>query len=181
MPDFWTRLKYAFDSFFSLLSRGELPEEVAREFLTSQQAPTGLLTAKVAPAPERKESVDGAVQTLALLQRDGRLIDFLSEDVAPYPDAQLGAAVRSVHESCKQVVDRYFKLEPILDSEEDKLVTVQAGFDAAAIKLIGNVTGQPPIRGLLRHRGWRVKEASLPSLPQGAGRMVVAPAEVEVP
>jgi len=117
---------------------------------------------------------------LALLQRDGRLIDFLTENISVYPDAQLGAAVRNIHETCRQVLDNYVKLEPILNSEEDQPVTVPAGFDSAAIKLIGNVSGKPPIRGLLRHKGWRVKEVSLPGLPLGAGRMVIAPAEVEL-
>ena len=84
---------------------------------------------------------------LALLQRDGRLIDFLAENISAYPDTQLGAAVRTIHETCRQVLDRYVKLEPILNSEEDQPVTVQAGFDPAAIKLIGNVAGEPPIRG----------------------------------
>ena len=99
---------------------------------------------------------------LALLQRDGRLIDFLAEDISAYPDAQLGAAVRKIHETCRQVLDHYVKLEPIMNSEEDQPVTVQAGFDPAAIKLIGNVAGEPPMRGLLRHKGWRVKEVNLP-------------------
>jgi len=109
-----------------------------------------------------------------------RLVDFLEEDVSSYPDGQLGAAVRSIHNSCRQVLERYIKLEPVLSSEEDHPVTVPAGFDPAAIKLIGNVTGQAPIRGLLRHRGWRVCRVTLPSLPQGSGRAIVAPAEVEV-
>ena len=77
-------------------------------------------------------------------------------------------------------LDHYVKLEPILNSEEDQPVTVPAGFDPAAIKLIGNVVGAPPVRGVLRHKGWRVKEVNLPPLPQGDGRMVIAPAEVEL-
>lgn len=180
MPDFWTRMKYAFRSFFPILTRGEVPEDVARDLVKPPQ-----LAAGAAPAPafavREEQPVDRAVQTLALLQRDGRLVDFLSEDISPYPDAQLGAAVRTVHESCRQVLEKYFKLEPVLDSEEDQPVTVPAGFNAAEIKLIGNVAGAPPVRGLLRHRGWRVKDAHLPALPQGSGRMIVAPAEVEVP
>jgi hypothetical protein len=89
--------------------------------------------------------------------------------------------VRSIHTSCRQVLDRYMKLEPVLSSEEDQPVTVPQGFDPAAIKLVGNVAGEPPLRGLLRHRGWRVTEVNLPSLPQGTGRTIVAPAEVEIP
>jgi hypothetical protein len=117
---------------------------------------------------------------LALLQRDGRLIDFLSEDISVYPDAQLGAATRTIHGACRGVLNHYVKLESILNSEEDQPVTLQAGLDPAAIKLIGNLAGELPVRGVLRHKGWRVKEVNLPPLPQGAGRMVVAPAEVEI-
>jgi hypothetical protein len=89
--------------------------------------------------------------------------------------------VRTIHEACRKVLDHYVKLEPILKSEENQPVTVQAGFDASAIKLLGNVTGAPPVRGVLRHKGWHVKEVNLPPLPQGSGRMVIAPAEVEIP
>jgi hypothetical protein len=178
MIGFSTRVSYAFRCFFALLFSGEIPPDIARA-----------LTAPVTAAPAKPqvaakapvESSDRAVQLLALFQRDGRLVDFLSEDVSPFPDAQLGAAVRTVHAACRQVLDRYMKLEPVILSEEDQPVTVPAGFDPAAVKLIGNVSGQPPVKGLLRHRGWRVKEANLPSLPQGAGRQIVAPAEVEVP
>ena len=126
------------------------------------------------------ESTDRAVQMLALLQRDGRLIDFFTEDIAGYQDAQIGAAVRDVHENCRRVLEHYLKLEPIISSEEGEAVTVQPGFDPAAIKLVGHVTGKPPLRGLLRHRGWRAAHVTLPPLPDGAGRTVVAPAEVEI-
>jgi hypothetical protein len=86
-----------------------------------------------------------------------------------------------VHESCRQVLERYIKLEPIIAADEDQPVTLEAGFDPTSIKLIGNVTVKLPLRGLLRHRGWRVIQVNLPSLPQGPGRSVVAPAEVEIP
>jgi hypothetical protein len=176
MIGFSTRLSFAFRCFFSLLLQGEVPQDILQTLgISNPVAPAKTHAAKVSP-----ESLDRAVQMLALLQRDGSLVDFLTEDVSPYPDAQLGAAVRSIHTSCRQVLDRYFKLQPVLDSEEDQPVTVPAGFDPAAIKLVGNVTGEPPLRGMLRHRGWRVAEVNLPSLPQGAGRAIVAPAEVEL-
>jgi hypothetical protein len=133
-----------------------------------------------ATATRAEEPVDRAVQILALLQRDGRLVDFITEDIASYQDAQIGAAVRDVHESCRKVIEHYFVLEPVISSDEGQVVTVNPGFDPAAIKLIGNVTGTPPLRGQLRHRGWRVARVNMPPLPDGSGREIIAPAEVEV-
>ncbi len=179
MIAFSTRVSYAFRCFFALLVEGKIPPDIARDLVAPPAPATPATKPQSAPKPAA-ESFDRAVQMLALLQRDGRLVDFLEEDISPYPDAQLGAAVRSIHSSCRQVLDRYVKLEPVISSEEDQPVNVPAGFDPAAIKLVGNTSGQGPIKGLLRHRGWRVKEASLPSLPQGTGREIVAPAEVEV-
>src|ERR1700730_12515653 len=187
MNGFCERVAFAFRCFFSILFHGEMPNDIAHNRVRPA-GPVPQARAVAVPSVSRlkqaeqpaSETFDRAVQMLALLQRDGRLIDFLAENISAYPDAQLGAAVRTIHETCRQVLDHYVKLEPILNSEEDQPVTVQAGFDPEAIKLIGNVAGEPPIRGVLRHKGWRVKEVNLPALPQGAGRMVVAPAEVEL-
>ena len=186
MSGFSERVAFAFRCFFSILFHGDIPDDIAQK-LAKTASPVQRALATAIPVSRLKEverpaaeAFDRAVQMLALLQRDGRLIDFLAENVSAYPDAQLGVAVRTIHETCRQVLDQYVKLEPILNSEEDQPVTVPAGFDPAAIKLIGNVVGEPPVRGLLRHKGWRVKEVKLPPLPQGVGRMVVAPAEVEL-
>jgi len=178
------RIAYSLRCFISILLYGQIPGSIALELRNTPAAEGPVAPSEQARPREpgtRPPSYDRAVQMLALLQREGRLIDFFAEDVTPYPDAQLGAAVRSVHQSCRQALEHYVKLEPIIPSEEDRPVTVPAGFDPAAIKVIGNVTGKPPLRGLLRHRGWRVTEVSLPSLPEGESRSVVAPAEVEIP
>ena len=146
MIGFWTRLSYAFRCFFAILSSAEIPPDIASALIkpAADATPTSRTAASTA-APRSKtvdtpaaESADRAVQMLGLLQRDGRLIDFLAEDVTPFPDAQLGAAVRSIHTSCRQVLERYVALGPVIDSDEDQPVTVPAGFDPAAIKLVGN-------------------------------------------
>ena len=187
MNGFWERVGFAFRCFFAILFHGKIPVDIAGKLIKTVGASTE--TASVAPSSTRlataerpaAETFDRAVQMLALLQRDGRLIDFLAENISSYTDEQIGAAVRSIHDTCWQALDQYVKLEPILNSEENQPVTVAAGFDLATIKLIGNVAGAMPVQGVLRHKGWRVKEVNLPPLPQGAGRMVVTPAEVEIP
>ncbi|MFN8486652.1 MAG: DUF2760 domain-containing protein [Caldilineaceae bacterium] len=132
----------------------------------------------VAPPPPS----DGpAIQMLAILQRQGRLIDFLQEDLGLYDDAQIGAAVRSIHEGCKQALTEHVKLEPIYQEPEGSAVVLQPGFDPNAVRLTGNVVGNPPFRGELRHRGWRVAKITLPQRVDGqAQALIVAPAEVEV-
>ena len=180
MIAFSTRVSYAFRCLVAILSKGEIPQDIARALITSPAASSAKAPARAAAEKTSDDSIDRAVQVLFLFQRDARLVDFLTEDVSPYPDSQLGAAVRTIHASCRQVLERYVKLEPVLSGEEDQPVTVPSDIDPATIKLVGNVVGTPPVKGVLRHRGWKVKEVSLPSLPQGAGRKIVAPAEVEI-
>lgn len=119
------------------------------------------------------------MQVVALLQRDGRLVDFLMEDISGYADAQIGAAVRDVHAGCAKMLGRYFTLRPVLDDEEGAAVTIEPGTDPGRVKVVGNTTGTAPIRGVVRHRGWETMRIELPPLPLGS-RTVIAPAEVEV-
>lgn len=136
-----------------------------------------------APSPAALAEVanSGAVQVLAILQRKGRLIDFLQEDIRPYADAQIGAAVRNVHEGCREALAEYIQIEPIYTEAEGSKVSVRDGFDARSVRLVGNVSGQPPFQGTLRHRGWRVARIRLPErVGNAADETVVATAEVEV-
>jgi hypothetical protein len=121
------------------------------------------------------------LRVLAVLQRDGRLIDFLEEDIDAYTDAQIGAAVRDIHRGCRKSLHDYLTIEPVMNAAEEERVTIASDYDPAAIRLIGNLNGAPPFRGVLKHHGWRVKEAHLPSLPATRGdTSVLSPAEVEV-
>jgi hypothetical protein len=123
---------------------------------------------------------DGALALLALLQREGRLVDFLREPLDGFSDADIGAAARDVHRGCRKVLDQHLSLEPVMPGEEEAKVAVPKGFDPAEIRLIGEAKGEPPFRGTLRHHGWRVVDARLPTLADGVDRRVIAPAEVEL-
>jgi len=129
-----------------------------------------------------QSSPQAAVQMLSILQRQGRLIDFLHEDLGRYDDSQIGAAVRNIHQGCKEALNEYLKLEPIFEAEEDNEIAVPTGFDSRAVRLTGDLKGgDPPFRGILRHRGWRVTHVQLPrSTMNQEEDWILAPAEVEV-
>lgn len=133
------------------------------------------------PPPKPPKPSGEPIRFLALLQREGRLVDFLLEDIQSYPDAQIGAAVRDIHRKCHAALKEHLVLEPVLPEAEGSTVKVQAGFDPSAIRLTGNVTGSPPFSGTLQHHGWRAKEIKLAPPPEGQDEMVVTPAEVELP
>lgn len=138
-----------------------------------------------APPPQEahatKKAEDAVLQLLALLQKEGRFIDFLEEDLAPYSDAQVGAAVRPIHEGCRQVLRERFTLERIYSEEEGAEIVVPEDFDRDSVRLTGNVQGKPPFRGTLQHGGWRVNKVDLPPAPAGLDSRIIAPAEVEIP
>ncbi|WP_225785449.1 DUF2760 domain-containing protein [Xenophilus sp. Marseille-Q4582] len=134
-----------------------------------------------APSPVRATAdVDAALQLLALLQREARFVDFLQEDIAPYSDAEVGGAARMLHGGARKVLAETFDLAPIRAESEGSRLTLPAGFDAAAVRVTGNVVGQPPFTGTLQHKGWRATAVRLPALTEGHDTRVIAPAEVEL-
>ena len=136
--------------------------------------------AAVVPIPVRREPDEvAALRLLGMLQQEGRFVDFVQEDLAPYPDEQIGAAARGIHEGCRKALGEHLVLEPVLRGSEGETVTVEPGFDPAAIRLTGNVSGAPPFRGVLRHTGWRAVRADLP-VRRGQDPHLIAPAEVEI-
>ena len=116
----------------------------------------------------------------SLMQREGRLMDFLNEDLDGYDDAQIGSAVRSIHAGCRQLVQEYLNPEPVMDQHEGAVVEVPVDFDPGMIKLTGNVVGEPPFNGILRHKGWQVGKMNLPTLSGSQNAEIIAPAEVEI-
>jgi hypothetical protein len=117
---------------------------------------------------------------LAVMQREGRLLDFFSENLNSYEDDQIGVAVRNIHENCKNALNKYLKPSPVIDKNEGDEVLVPKNFDVSSIKLTGNVVQDPPFLGVLRHKGWQVARLELPTLTSGQNPRILAPAEVEI-
>jgi hypothetical protein len=191
---FGGRLSLAFGSFFAILGNAELAADVRRLRNGETFAPAAPAAAPVAPAapvakpapapapaPAIEEaSPQSALQLLGLLQRNARLVDFVEEDIAGYADADIGAAARLVHEGCRATLREHFTIRPVRTEAEGSRVTIAEGFDAAAIRLTGNVVGKAPFNGTISHRGWRVEEVKLPKLVKTHDAKVIAPAEVEL-
>ncbi|TFW36193.1 DUF2760 domain-containing protein [Massilia horti] len=181
LPSFWSRLSLAFGSFFKILGDAGYAARVRDDQIGPVAAPVAPAPAPApAAAPLRVATPDAALQLLSLLQREARLIDFAHENLSAYADADIGAAARVVHEGCARVLREHFNIEPVRGEAEGSRVTLDEGFDAASVRLTGNVVGKPPFKGTLSHRGWRAAEVRLPQLADKHDARVLAPAEVEL-
>lgn len=188
-----SRFSLAIKSFLALLTNGRLPDEVVaalgltRRIVTPPPASAAAKPepAKSAPAAAQAGPGEGALTLLGVLQREARLVDFLMEDIAPYSDEQVGAAVRSIHENSRKALDRIFDLTPVVDGVEGTVTNLaSAGVkpgDKARVKLIGKVPADGKVEsGVLQHRGWMVSKAELPPAGAAERARIVAPAEIEV-
>jgi len=131
------------------------------------------------PPPPPKPSGE-PVRLLGILQRESRLLDFLMETIQAYTDDQIGASVRDIHAKAQAALKKHVTLEPVLAQQEGAQVSIKPGFDPSSIRLVGNVTGQPPFTGTLQHAGWRAKAIDIPKPPEGQDDFVLMPAEVEL-
>lgn len=134
-----------------------------------------------APALTAEQRHAAGLFLLGILQREGRLLDFLNEDIAGFADADVGAAARLVHEGCRKALSQYVPLAPVVKDAEGAAIEVPRGFDANRYRLTGNVTGEGPWRGSLKHHGWVATSVALPEVPTTVDVKVLAPAEVELP
>lgn len=187
-PSFFVRLWIAFVAPWRVLFSADFGAGVQRLMSGAPALPAPEPEKPPAPEPPpeppkpriERAPVDAALQLLALFQREGRFVDFLEEDVASFSDEEIGAAARVVHEGCRKAIREHFTLAPVKTEEEGTSLEVPKGFDAHAIRVTGNVVGEPPFRGTLQHRGWKVTRAELPKLAEEHDVKVIAPAEVEL-
>jgi hypothetical protein len=188
-PSFLARIPLAFSAFFRTLGNAEFAGRYQNDQVGPVSAPAPAPAPAFTPAPApsftppaplREATPDAALQLLALLQREARLIDFTQENLAGYSDADIGAAARVVHEGCGKVLKEHFTIEAVRTEAEGSRVTLNEGFDAASVRLTGNVVGKAPFNGTLSHRGWRATNVRLPKLAEAHDAKILAPAEVEL-
>ena len=174
-----SRILLAFRCFFNILFSGELSSDVLNALKLTRRGGTTAASKSTAAAPAAPaiKTSDGALQILGIMQRDSRLVDFLMEDISAYSDEQVGAAVRDVQLQSRQTLERYLKLQPVIDGVEGTFTKTE-GLDAAALKFVGKVppSGKAP-GGVLRHKGWKADKVDLPPI---GPTDVLAPAELEI-
>ena len=161
--------------------------KATREQKTKAAMPAGYPEPADAGADARESEADQQARMqrlylhlLSVFQREGRLIDFFAEDLTPYDDAQIGVAVRNIHENCSKTLQKYLKPKAVIEKQEGEEILVPKNFDTDAIKLTGNIAGEPPFKGILRHKGWQAGRIELPVLNPGHNPRVISPAEVEI-
>ena len=126
-----------------------------------------------------EKNIDG-VFLLSLFQKQGRLVDFLQQDIASFSNAEVGEAARVVHDGCARILGDYFTMEAIRTEEEGALVSVDADYNLSEITLTGNLRGSAPYRGELLHHGWKISDQHPPEQLDPKARFIVQPAEIEV-
>jgi hypothetical protein len=164
---------------FKILFDGELAASVAAlragsaktEALPRPSTPEKLETAPAATSNE-------ALQLLSLLQREGRFVDFVEQEITTFGDVEIGAAARLVHEGCRRALHAHGRIVSVRSEAEGAPLTLERALPD--VKLVGNVAGSAPYRGVLRHRGWRVEELTLPRSIGAHDPKLVAPAELEL-
>lgn len=176
----WFIMKFSLSSLFSSET----------SFSNKSSKPYHTAISQSVIAEEKKDYADQKIEQerqrrmflhfLSVLQREGRILDFFSEDLSLYDDEQIGAAVRSIQEDCKKSVEKYLSPQPVLTKEEGEVVEIPIGFDPDSIKLTGNVSGEPPFKGILRHKGWKAGKKEIPKLSDVLDSSIISPAEVEI-
>ena len=195
----WRRIGLAFSVFFRILFDVRYASSIAAQ-LSSAGPPSSegktsegkgadrqstepdwdAAEARPKPEPAPPSPDTGALVLLSLLQGEGRFVDFVQQDIAAYPDADVGAVARVVHSGCRKVLSSHLRIAAIRGESEGQRVALEPGFDPHRIKLTGNVAGTGSLNGVLRHRGWQATEVHLPTVVDRAGTQVLCPAEVEL-
>ncbi|MSU36489.1 MAG: DUF2760 domain-containing protein [Pedosphaera sp.] len=179
-PGFFARLPIAFACFGRALADAAFARQVA-SLLAGAGAASVAKADPIAPTELPAERTHAAaLALLAMLQREGSFVDFLQDDIASYPDADVGGAERVVHSGCRKVLSQCLALEPAIKDGEGARVRVPAEFDTCRIRLTSNVTGQPPFHGTLKHHGWIATTIRFPVVAANMDPRVLAPAEVEL-
>ncbi|MCJ8332360.1 MAG: DUF2760 domain-containing protein [Lentisphaeria bacterium] len=177
-----SRIGDAFKAFFLVMGGTELVPKGEQEKVdlkddseeTKIDLEAELKTARLAAFKE------GAVYSLQLLQREGRLIDFLQEDIGAYSNEQIGTAVRQIHTDCSAALQENFSVEALREEAEGDTLDIGNELNPNLMQLTGNVPDNGPYKGVLRHKGWVAAKLNLPERHGDIDPTIIKAAELEI-
>lgn len=135
------------------------------------------------PAKPEPTQTGEALILLSLLQEKGRFLDYVTEDITAFNDAQVAAASRVVHQGCSAVIKECLALSPTHEGKEGDRITLDKSSDPNRYRLLGKVPQEPPYQGVVVHRGWQTTKLALPRFTRPVdptGPNVITPMDVEV-
>ncbi|WP_440617967.1 DUF2760 domain-containing protein [Cysteiniphilum sp. 6C5] len=156
----------------SCLIKGKLENVIAKPAIDAKQ--------EIGKSEEGVDDADSAKQLLSILQRKGRLLDFLAQNLDHYDNEQVATVARVVHDQCKKALESYCTLAPVYHDQENDEIVLEANYDKYSVELTGNVVHSTRFKGKLIHQGWKVEEMHLPKVAKEANLDILQPAEVEV-
>jgi hypothetical protein len=160
------------------------PSETTDSATQIVAAPVALSEPKKSSTPKPAQPTapirNDAITLLAALQREARFVDIVKEPLGNYTNEQVGAATRDVLRDCGTVLDRMFKLGPIIEQEEGAQVEIPAGADSDRYRITGKTTDETTA-GALVHHGWQAQQCELPKWTGSKeSALIISPAELEV-
>jgi len=125
-------------------------------------------------------AANSAADLLSVLQKNGRFVDFMQQNIDHISNEKLGLVVRDIHHGCKKSLQECCNISAILAESENSTVVLKNDFDRHAITLTGNVNSKGDFKGILVHKGWQIDSFNLPTSLNNTSLNIIQPAEVEV-
>ena len=135
---FVDRFFFAWAAFFKVLLDGSYAAKAKALQSGAPPVPAPVDVSVSVPAsssPSAPRDLAPALELLALLQEEGRLVDFLQEDITSASDADVGVAARVVHQGCRKLLTDRLAIEPLRPEPEGAEIVVPSGFSPAEVKL----------------------------------------------
>lgn len=164
--------------------RLELKKE--REILAKKEAQLAELVKKQSSAESSENSQADVIAFLGLLQKQGRFLDFVMNDITKYSNEQVSTASRIVHQGCSKVLSEYFDIQPIFEGMEGSSVDLTKTDNRKIYKIIGKKQDDNKEESFssayLLHKGWQTLSINLPKRinSEYPDLKVIAPAELEI-
>lgn len=166
------------------MTRHEL--EKHKQLLAEKEKHLLALNQKLSWDNPSEEGQAEVVNLLGLLQKQGRFLDFVMNDITQYSDQQVSTASRIVHQGCSKVLKEYFDIQPVFNDPEGSSIQLSSSTNPRYYRMLGQdneISSQSaPDSAYLLHKGWQTLSVNLPKRVKAdqAAKRLISPAELEI-